>query len=438
MNWLNFFDTKTTHRKHPFGRGTNASLSPNEEELFNKSYEAFEKKDIVNAYDYFLKSLENYCDENPNQNIITKMEGDKLHFEIFQGSAKVTGTITKEHFYAEVIIIKKKNATVALKRYILERNYQLTYAYYFSDDEYIKLKLFHDNITMSPQKIFFPIRELALNADFDKEHIKSEFPNIELEGIGHLNPIDKDELKTKYDFLHKWIDELDAKILTLPSNDNAGMQAFLHLNILFKIDYLLVPKYDIYHKISKKVQEYFGDENPSIEAKNEELKRYICKLKNMSFDDFRGKFYNAKYTFNPTEKTSFEEITNFISESLTKIRWYKNNRYNQIIPTIYRYIAFYTLYNYGLNQVMRELLHTLIEIQNQTFFNELKYPVLYSQEDETFSKKTIISRIEDIIEPHQARFKELEPFGSELNFSNMNEFSNSFYLQINSLNFEEI
>ena len=438
MNWLNFFDTKTTQRKHQFGRGTNASLSPDEEEFFNKSYEAFEKKDILNAYEYFLNSLQNYNDDIANNNIIINKEDNQLTFEIYQGSAKVTGSITEENFYAEVIIVKKNDASVALKRYILERNYQFTYCNYFSDDEYIKLKLFFDNITMSPQKIFFPMREIALNADFDKEHIKCEFPNVSMQDIQHLEPVNEDELKIKYDSLHEWIKALEAKILTLPSNDNAGMQAFLHLNILLKIDYLLVPKYEIYQKISKKIQDYFSDESTTIESKNEELSRYISKLKKMSFNEFRGKFYNAKYTFNPTEKTSFEEVNNFISESLTKIRWYKNNRYNLIIPTIYRYIAFYTLYNYGLNIVTRELIHTLVEVQNQNFFKQLDYPTLYNETKNVFSKKAIIHRIEDIIEPHQGRFKLLEPFGEELNFSSMNEFSNSFYLQIQNLNFEEI
>ena len=438
MSWLNFFDTKTTQHKHPFGRGINASLSPDEEELFNKSYEAFEEKNILDAYEYFLKSLENFSNDGSNNNITTRREDEKLHFEIFQGCARVTGIITSEHFKAEVILVKKANASIALKRYLLERNYQLTYAYYFSGDEHIKLKLFHDNITMSPQKIFFPIREIALNADFDKEHIKSEFPDVPLEDIGHLEPVDEDELKIKYDALQRWIKELDAKVLTLPSNDNAGMQAFLYLNILFKIDYLLVPKYEMYQKTSKKVLEYFGDENPTIEAKNEELRRYVHKLYDMNFEEFKTKFYNAKYTFNPTEKTPFEEVINFISESLTKIRWYKNNRYNQIIPTIYRYIAFYTLYNYGLNTATKELLHTLVEIQNQEFFNALGYPVLYDAENELFSKKAIIAKIDDIIKPQQSRFKLLEPFGNELNYTSMNEFSNSFYLQLNNLNFEEI
>jgi hypothetical protein len=438
MNWLNFFDSKTTHKKHPFGRGTNASLSPDEEMLFNKSYEAFENKEILDAYEYFFKSLINFNNEISNENIILSKTDDKLNFTLYQGSAKITGVITKEHFNAEVIIVKKTNASVALKRYILERNYQLTYACYFSDDEYIKLKLFHDNITMSPQKIFFPIRELALNGDFDKEYLKSEFIDITLENIEHLKPLNDKELKIKYNALHNWIDKLNLKLQTLPSNDNAGMRAFLYLSLLFKIDYLLVPKYNIYQKISKKIQEYFNDENNSIESKNEELKGLIDKLKSMSFEEFSTNFYNAKYTFNPTEKTSFEEISEFVTQSLSKIRWYKNNRYNQIIPTIYRYIAFYTLYNYGLNQVTKELFHTLVEIQNQSFFTHLEYPALYDEENQSFSKRQIISKIDDIITPHQERFKLLKPFGDKLNYTSLNEFSNSFYLQIINLNFEEV
>lgn len=437
MNWLNFFETKT-QLKHPFGRGTNANISPDEEELFNKSYEAFEHKEILKAYEYFFKSLENFTDDAPNHNVTTNMKDDKLEFEIYQGSARITGYITEEHLYAETIITKKEIAHIAMKRYVLERNYQLTYAYYFSDDKYIKLKLYLNNITMNPQKIFFPLREIALNADFDKEYIKSEFPNITLEDIGHLKEIESDELKIKYDFLHSWITELHSKTATLPSNDNAGMKAFLYLNILFKIDYLLVPKYEIYQKVSKKVQEYFGDENSTIEAKNEELKKYIIKLENMKFKEFKTKFYNARYTFNPTEKTLSEEINNFISESLLKIKWYKNNRYNQIIPIIYKYISFYILYNYGLHPVTRGLLHTLVEIQNPKFFEALDYPLLYSEDNSSFAKRAIISKIEDAITPYQSRFKLLKPFGEKLNFTSLNEFSNSFYLELKNLNFEEI
>ncbi|MBU1659234.1 hypothetical protein KKG72_09320 [bacterium] len=437
MNLLHFFDTKP-ELQHPFGRGINASISPYENELFNKSYEAFEKNDIINTYEYFFKSLENFSKDAPNQNIITYKEEDKLKFEIYQGSAKVVGYVTKEHLSAEVIMMKKDLAHVALKRYILERNYQLTYACYFSDEQYIKLKLYHDNITMTPQKIFYPLREIALNADYDKEYMRCEFPNTVLEDIQHLQELDENELKIKYDFLHQWINEINNKVDAFHSNDNAGMQAFSYLSLLFKIDYLLVPKFEISQNLTKKVQEYFGEEDSTTESKNEELRQYIDTLKKISFNEFCTQFYNSKYTFNPTDKTSYEEINAFINESLIKIRWYKNNRYYQIIPIIYNYIGFYILYNYGLHPVTKALLHTLVEIQNPSFFNALGYPLLYREETSSFSKRQIISKIEEIIIPYQNRFKALKPFGNELDFSSLNEFSNSFYVQLKHLNFEEV
>lgn len=439
MNWLNFFNNKQTKLHHPFGRGINAKLSKDEEVLFNKSYKAFEEKNILDAYEYFFKSLENFTNKVSNENVTTTREENRLNFEIYQGTAKVVGHISQDNLYAEAIICKAESASVALKRHILDRNYQLTYAYYFTDDEYIKLKIYHDNITMTPQKIFFPLREIALNADFDKEYIKNEFEGVQLEDISHLKTLNENELKIKYDFLQETIEGVNQKIKTLPTNDSSGMQAFLLLNTLYMIDYLIVPKYNIYQNISKKVQEYFSEEGVSIESKNNEIKRYIDEeLQTLSFEEFSNNFYNAKYTFNPTEKSSKEDIDSFISESLLKIRWYKNNRYNQIIPTIYKYISFYILYNHGLQYVTKELLHTLVEIQNPEFFKKLGYDELYNKESGDFAKRTIISRIEDIIVPHQDRFKLLEPFGDELNFSSLNEFSNSFYLELQNLNFEEI
>lgn len=438
MSWFNFFTSKSAQKKQSFGRGINADLSIEEEDLFNKSYEAFEKKEVLDAYEYFFKSLGNFSNGISNENIIITRENGKLSFEIYQGTAKISGYTTKEHLYAESTLVKKSNAHVALKRYILERNYQLTYIYYFADEEYIKLKLYHDNIAMSPHKIFFPLRELALNADFDKEYTRNEFTGIPLEDQSHLKELSEDELKIKYDYLHRWIKELHNKIATFPSNDNAGMQAFAYLSLLFKIDYLLVPKYEIYQKMSKKIAEYFGDENNTTEAKNDELNIYINKLENISFEEFSTNFYEAKYTFNPTDRTSYEEINIFINDSLAKIRWYKNNRYVQIIPVIYEYIAFNILYNFGIHQVLKELLQIAIEVQNPDFFKAYGYPVLYNKKENSFSKKLIISKIEDTIIPFQKRFKSLEPFGESLNYSSLNEFSNSFYLQVVELDFEDI
>lgn len=437
MGWLNFFDTKV-ELKHKFGRVIDSNLAENEEDLFNQSSEAFERKETLKAYSLYLKTIENFYNGLSNHNITIIQNDDQLNFEIFQGSARVSGIITKEHLYAESVITKKSSASVALKRYILEKNYQMTYAYYFSDNEYIKLRLSQDNTKMTPQKVFYSLREIAVNADFDKGYINSIFKDTKLEDTSHLRPLEGSELKIKYDFMHKWIAQIEDKILTYPSNDNSAMQSFTLLYLLFKVDYLITPKYNIFQKISENIEEYFSDENILVEAKNEELREYIEKLKEMNFEEFGSNFYHAEYSFNQSDRASQEEIESFINESLVKIRWYKNNRYNLVIPIIYEYIALYILYIYNLHPVTRKLLHILVEIQNPSYFREIGYSTLYNENGSVFSKRAIISKIEDAISPYQDNFKLLKPFGDKLNYTSLNEFSNSFYLQLKNLNFQEI
>jgi len=437
MSWLDFFQTTQT-LKHTFGRGINAAISSKEEELFIQSSEAFEKKEIIKAYKLFFQSLVNYTDKSSNENITYYITDNSLVFTIFQGCAKITGEVTEKSLSAEAILIKKKELNIALKRYILDRNYQFTYAYYATDDKYVKLKLYSDNITMSPQKVFFPLREIALNADFDKEYISNKFPKISLEDINHVKTLAVNESKLKYQYMHRWIDDLQNKIIHLPSNDNSAMQAFLYLNLLFQIDYLLVPKYKISQQLATKILDYFSQKENNIESKNEEIQEYVQDLKKINYKEFNQNFYNANYTFNPTEKSSYEDIINFINESLTKIRWYKNNRYYHIIPTIYKYISFYTLYNYGLNPALREFFQLIVEIQNTDFFHDLDYKMLYNPQTDEFNKKTIISRVDNTIEHYKDRYKSLESFAQSLNFNSENELYNSFYIEIQNLNFEEI
>lgn len=438
MSWFNFFGETQDNCLITFGRDINASIAHNEEELFKLSYEAFEKKDILNAYELFFKSLINFTNDISNNNIVIKKTDTELHFEIYQGLAVIHGKVTKKNLYAEIDIIKKSESSVAIKRYLLERNYQLTYVNYFSDEKFIKLKLYQDNISLSPQKIFLPLRELAVSGDFDKEHIKSEFTDIQLEKTQHLKSVKEKQLKVKYKYLMQWIEELEQKVLTLPSNDNTGMQSFLYLNLLFKIDYLLSVKCDVKYQLSKKVLDYFGAEHATLESKNEELKKYTLSLKELTYKKFSKSFYEAKYTFNSIDKSSYDDVVIFINESQNKVRWYKHNRYSQVIPTIYNYIAFYSLYNYGMNTTLKDLFHILVEVLNSSFFKDLGYSPLYDEETHKLSKRTIIAKIKKVIEQALPMYSSLIIDSESLNFASLNEFSNSYYIMLKNLDFEEV
>lgn len=439
-DWLNhlFHYSKTAQPiVHSFGRDINAQLNPKEHQLFDQAVEAFRDGQILLAYDYYLHSLENFNAKHSNQNIQLHYEEGTLCFTLYQGTAVIHGRVTDKCFEAHAVISSRKLMSVAVKRHLLERNDQLTYIRFYTHDNLLKVKLYLDNTTMTPQKIFYPLRELALNADYEKEYLLYHFKQKKLIQTEHLQSIDESELRIKYDTLQQWISDCKKELTTLPSNDNNSTISFTLLGLLFRIDYLLVPHKEIMQEIFEKINSFFTDDERLVEQKNDELLTFVESLQKMPFEPFSTQFYKATYTFSPMEHTTSEELNTFIEASLEKYRWFKQHRYDHVAATINRYIALYILYNYGTHPSYRALLHLLVETQNSVFFTSLGYKPLYHTEEGTFEKEAIIRAINRAISPYREQFIHLEPFGKNLNYTTLEEFSHSFYLQLKNLNYTE-
>lgn len=434
-----FHHSKAVHPiRHYFGRSINAQRHPQESELFNQAMEAFNEGRTVQAYEYYLRSLENFNAAESNQNILLRYTDDTLHFELYQGTAIIRGSVSDKYFEAHTVITSKALMNIAVKRHLLERNDQLTYVRYYTHDRFLQLKLYLDNTTMTPQKIFYPLRELALNADYEKEYIHYHFKQKTLTEVEHLQSIDEDELRIKYDVMQQWIEDCQLKLKQLPANDNNSTVSFTLLSLLLQIDYLIVPQNDIAQEIIEKISSYFTEDERLVEQKNDELLNFILKLKKLDFETFAPYFYKARYTFSPMERATIEELTQFIDASLEKSRWFRHHRYPHVVSTIYHYMTFYMLYNYGLHPSYQALLHLLVEINNSDFFASLGYRPLYHTQSKHFDKEAIIRAVKDAIEPYQKEFSNLESFGKELNYTTLEEFSHSFYLHLKNLNYTEL
>ncbi len=424
--------------RHHFGRSINAQLNPQEHQLFNQAVEAFREGKTVEAYEHYLRSLENFNGDLSNQNVLLHYEDETLHFELYQGTAVIKGIVTDKTFEAHTVITSRDLMSVAVKRHLLERNDQLTYVRYYTHGDFLQLKLYLDNTTMTPQKIFYPLRELALNADYEKEYLHYHFKQPKLTEIEHLQNIGEDELRTKYDAMQRWITACQKELKQLPSNDNISTVSFTLLSLLFQIDYLIVPHKDVMQEIFEKINSFFTDDERQVEQKNDELLTFIQKLEKMEFTQFASQFYKANYTFSPMEHTTSEELNQFIEASLEKYRWFRQHRYEHVAATISRYIPLYILYNYGIHPSYRSLLHLLVEIQNSDFFVSLGYEALYHTQEKRFNKDAIITEIHDAIAPYKEQFIHLEAFGKELNYTTLEEFSHSFYLHLKNLNYTEL
>jgi hypothetical protein len=189
--------------------------------------------------------------------------------------------------------------------------------------------------------------------------------------------------------------------------------------------------------ISEKINGYFLDDEKLTEDKNADLETFLFKLETMSYEHFVTQLYDSTSTFSPYEQAMHDDIATFIDESLAKVRWYKNSHSNYVISVIYRYISLYILYNYGLHPSLRALLHLHVEVYTGDFFEAEEETRLYNPQTKTFQKNSIQERIASAIKPYADRYKGLKDFADELNYSDLEHFSQSFYLQIKNLDYTE-
>ncbi len=418
-----------------YGRGVHSLPNPDEHELFEKASEAFIQDDRLKGYDYFLSSLTHVGDA---KHLTYTVYEDKITFELLQGCAVIRGTVTKDALNATAAVAKTSDLHVAIKRRFLERNFQLTYARFCDKEGILTLKLHLDNATITPHKIFFPLREIALNADFEKEMLLGEFKDIELLESDHIRYVDHEQCIRLHGWMLKWIDQTKKSLQGLLSNDNTGMVSFSYLALLLQIDYLLIPRKKMAKDIAEKVGGYFMDDEKLTEDKNADLQSYLAELETMSIEEFSTQMYRGNYTFSPFDQAMHEEIVSFIEESLAKVKWYKSNHSSYVIGAIYKYIALYILYNYGLHPTLRILMHLHVQVYVSDFFEDMGEARLYTPATNRFDKTRIHENIESAIIPYQKRYKGLQNFSHLLNYTDLDSFSQSFYLQIKNLDFSEV
>jgi hypothetical protein len=433
-----WFNPLTIHRAPQYGRGIHALPNPNERELFERSSHAFVNNDILSGYEHFLSSLIHQKNNYPSPHLSVERLEESLHFSLTQGYALIKGVATLTSLEAHADIALSNKLHVAIKRRFLERDFQLTYCRFSEEKGVIKLSIRLDNATITPQKIFYPLREIALNADFEKEFIAGEFDESLLLDTEHLLSVPHEKIEVNFTFMQQWIQETKQSLIGLLSNDNTGMTSFSYLALLLQIDYLLLPHKKMAKNISEKINGYFMDDEKLTEDKNADLEQYLSELEGMDIESFATQFYSSAYTFSPYEQAMHDEISPFIEESLGKVRWYKNNRSTYVITVIYRYISLYILYNYGLHPSLRSLLHLHVEVYASDFFKAAGETPLYNPLTRTFKENLIAQRIRESIEPYVTRYKGLNDFSEHLNYSDLDHFSQSFYLQIKNLDYTEV
>jgi len=440
FSWLtDIFSSSTKHiEPYHFGRFISYKKTHEQQEFYQASKKSFSEQRYIEGYENYFKYLR-FEDENGKDhgNISFKKDANSLEFKIIQGSAIIKGNITQRRLVAFVNIAHTVKGNIAVMRRLLEKNYMYTYSSFFLEADTLRSKIYFDNASLSPQKVYFPLREIAINTDKEKELLLDEFNDldpIELDHIVAMQPHLKD---TKLRFFREWIDKTQQKVALLPTQEQSGAIAFVWLGLLLRIDYFVTPRGKLGYDIYEAIQEYYIDDDKLIEEKNDALQIATLKLKELDTQKLSKSLYPVQQTFDIFTLNNLDEIRAFIEETLSKIIWYKEHRYEEIILTIYEYLGLYMLYNYGMNDCLRELVQLNVRIHNTDFHSALGIPSLYKSEEKLDHAK-VSKEIKKTVGSYHKLYPHLHDFSSSLNYESLEKFHHSYFNAIKNLSFSEL
>jgi len=437
--FLNYFSSKESSTEvYHFGRFITYKKTSEQNHFYQKSKKAFSEQRYLEAYENYFKFLRFY-DENGNDhgNITYKRDTDSLSFKIFQGSSVINGVITQRHVKASVSLAHTLKDNIAVMRRLLEKNYMYTYSSFYLENETLKSKIYFDNVSLSPQKVFFPLREIAINTDKEKELILDEFLDLDPIELDHIIAMEPNLKDTKLRFFREWIDKTEQKVALLPTQEQSGAIAFVWLVLLLRIDYFVTPRGKIGYEIYEAVSAYYQDDNKLIEEKNFALQKATLKLKELGSQKLAKSLYPVKQTFDIFTQNNLDEIRSFIDETLNKIIWYKEHKYEEIILTVYEYQGLYMLYNFGMNDCLRELVQLNVRLHNTDFYSALGMKSLYKNEN-TPDQTKVSRNIKAILNTYDKLYPHLYDFSDTLNYESLEKFHHSYFNAIKSLSFSEL
>lgn len=377
-----------------FGRYSDSYKEEEKYDAWDVALALYEKGKYLECFKYFMAYLK---DESLN-NVKYDIENGKLNFEIFQGSKKITGYATSQKLVAEAKIAKTNGLQIGFLRRLIEKNYNLEYSRYALDKEDCITMVFDTYaLDASPYKLYYALKELAINADKQDDILVAEFDSLQPVNTGHLRSIPDAEKEIKYQYLMDSIDEVTQEIENGKLNviHYPGGVSYMILDLVYKLDFLLKPEGITMENLEHIHQIFFKKNTMDAHQKNELMRKELKEIKSIEKSKFFNEIYEVLSTFGITMPTGHERLRSLIDSDLGNMDWYYNNRHNRIALSIPGYIVGYCLYNFALPAPDRELLLLYYKIFEQDYFHALGFTYQFRQGDE-FNSNLIIREIKKI------------------------------------------
>lgn len=413
--------------------GRFSDLYKNEEQYdaWDRALSLFEEERYLDAFLMFLVYLRDPAQEN----VGVEAEQGRVSFSFLQGSKLITGFLDGKKVRAESRIAKIKAMNIGFLRLLLEHNYGLKYTRYALDGE-DHLTLVFDSflIDASPYKMYYALKELAIHADKQDDLLIHEFTSLEPVNIRHVLPLPEAEVKIKYRYFKSTIDQtlngLNKTRLNL--NQYPTSAAMLLMGACYKLDYLISAEGIITETFERISRQYFAQDEKVIFQKISTIRDELDTLGQMTYADFSKEIYHTQSTFGITTPAGHQQIADLIQNEWSNLDWYINNDYLEFAAGIADYIIGYCLFNFALQEPVRDLMQLYFRIIERSYFVELGFADIYWQRDK-LNRREIRKSLASLENRHRERFGLIKIASDQLLYDHPVHFAQSYLWMIKSL-----
>lgn len=416
-----------------FGRYSDSYKTAANYEAWDDALEKFEREDYLGCYTEFLQ----YLRDEEEDNVKWQEEDNGIRFEIFQGSKKIVGFADDHKLKAEAKVARTESLNVGFMRRLIEHNFTLKYSRFALDeDNNITIVFDTYNLDGSPYKLYYALKEVATNADKQDDLLLDEFQVLLPVDTSHLESVPEPEKEVKYQFMQREIaaamDVVEKG--SLSTEQYPGAIAYLLLNLVYKLDYLLKPEGYTMETLERTHRLYFAKDGKTTAQKNLLLIKDLKKLLDRPKDHFFKEMYRVKSTFGITTPVNHDRVVSFIDNELGNMDWYRENGHDDYALAVPGYIVGYCLFNYAVPKPDREFFHLYFKITEAAYFQQLGFTYECVDTDENhLHKKNIKRAIDRIVEENKSKYYKLSPATGSLRFDSMLSFVKSYLLMIRNL-----
>jgi len=415
-----------------FGRFTDAYKSKEQYAAWDESLRLFEEGQVLLS----IKQLLEYLKNEKSDNVLIDDKAIPFQFTIYHGSKQIQCIVDDHKFRAESKVAHCKELNVGFMRKAVEYNYNMNYSRFALDPDNNLCLLFDSVIAeAAPYKIFYGLKELALQSDKEDDILIDEFEYLEPLQNQHIVRLGEAEIKTKLAFIREKINKALSQDVIGKLNPKRfqGALTYVYLSVIYGIDYLVKPEGPLLEIISKLHIRYFETPSEHVETKVNLLENGLKEINEITDEEISKELYEVISTFGITSPANHNTVSQFIDAEMQAMKWYEENKHTEVCIAICNYITGYCLYNFAMPAPDHALFHLYYEIVEREYFQKLGIENNYwDNERKMPDADSVYERIEQILDEHKLNFPNL-PVTANLDDTSIVSFLKSYLTFIKNL-----